>query len=399
LKTVCKIWDEENSWRIVYGIMCIMFHTRLKIIAVMAGLFLSTSAAHAIPPPDALISVWQSVLQMLGVASVFIVGAYFSVKQFFSAYFAGWTRSTFVLAGLGLVMPLVLWFAYDNMQKPAGFVPPTTMEYISIEESIERDPDEDVREWKLKTFKEMQQEVDFARGLKNLPKLTYKTLPSFTPQTLNKEMQADRGNFYLLDVREAYERSKFYMQYDSSVRYGDILHGIITPDMASSLPKDKQIVVLCHSGLRGYIAANLLANLGYKNIAFLQGGLRNWSEQQLPITGDEGYSSEPVSKPIYTKSMIKEATNTLKVNIEASEIEPSDIPDVIHLPFEIATTADIQNIVEQSKTKPIIIICSSFIACFHSNSFNYLVEKSGGKVIGIHDTTDEFLIPPIIIDD
>lgn len=313
-----------------------MFHSRLKITAVTAGLLLSTSTAQAIPPPDALISIWQSALQMLGVASVFIAGAYFSVKQFFSAYFSGWQRSTFVLAGLGLVMPFVLWFAYDNMQKPAGFVLPTTMEYISIEDTIARDPDEGVREWKLKTFKEMQQEADFARGLKNLPKLTYKTLPSFTPQTLNKEMQADRGNFYLLDVREAYERSKFYMQYDSSVRYGDVLHGIITSDLEKSLPKDKQIVVLCHSGLRGYITANLLANLGYKNIAFLQSGLRNWSQQKLPITGDEEYSSDPVSKPIYTNSMIKEATNTLKVNIEAGEVEPSDIPDVIHFPFEIA---------------------------------------------------------------
>ena len=376
-----------------------MFHTRLKITAITAGLMLSTSMVHAIPPPDALISIWQSALQMLGVASVFIAGAYFSVKQFFSAYFTGWHRSTFILAGLGLAIPFVLWFAYNNIEKSTGFVPPTTMESISIEETIARDPDEDVREWKLKTFKEMQQEANYARGLKNLPELSYQILPSFTPQTLYKEMEKDRSKFYLLDVREAYEQSKFYMSHDSRARYGDLLHGIVTPELAKALPKDKQIVVLCHSGLRGYITANLLKNLGYKHVAFLQGGLRNWSQQNLPITGDEEYSSDPVSKPIYTDSMVKEATNYLKVNIEAGEIEPSDIPDVIHLPFEIATTEDVQNIVEQSKTKPIIIICSSFIACFHSNSFNYLIEKSGGKVVGIHDTMDEYLIPPIITDE
>ncbi len=355
--------------------------------------------AHAIPPPDALISIWQSALQMLGVASIFMAGVYFSLKQFFSVYFTGWHRSTFILAGLGLTVPFVLWFAYDNIEKSTGFVPPITMESISIEETIARDPDEDVREWKLKTFKEMQQEAEYARSLKNLPKLSYKILPSFTPQALYKEMEKDRSKFYLLDVREAYEQSKFYMSHDSSARYGDLLHGIVTPELAKALPKDKQIVVLCHSGLRGYITANLLANLGYKNIAFLQGGLRNWNQQNLPITGDEEYSSDPVSKPIYTDSMVKEAKKNLKVNIEAGEIEPSEIPDVIHLPFETATTEDVQNIIEQSKTKPIIIICSSFIACFHSNSFNYLVEKSGGKVVGIHDTTDEFLIPPIITDE
>ena len=355
--------------------------------------------AHAIPPPDVLISIWQSALQMLGVASVFIAGAYFSVKQFFSAYFSSWQRSTFILAGFGFTMPVVLWFVYNNLGKPVSFVPPTTIEYISIEEIISRDPDEDVREWKLKTFKEMQQEADYVRSLKKLPKLSYQLLPSFSPQALYKEMEIDRSKFYLLDVREAFEQSKFYMSYDSSVRYGDVLHGIITPELAKALPKDKQIVVLCHSGLRGYITANLLKNSGYKHVSFLQGGLRNWSQQKLPITGDEDYSSDPVSKPIYTEDMIKTANNVIKVNIETGEVEASSIPEMIHLPFEIATTGDVNNIIEQSKTKPIVIICSSFIGCFHSNSFSYLVEKSGGKVVGIHDTTDKHLIPPIINND
>jgi len=373
---------------------------KIKAATVIICLLLSTSAS-AIPPPDALISIWQSALQMLGVASVFIAGAYFSVKQFFSTYFASWSRATFLLAGAGLVMPFALWFAYANMAKPVvSFVPPTTVEYITIEETIARDPDEGVRKWKLKTLQEMQDEAGYVRGLKKHPDIIFKTLPSFTPQTLHKEMQASRDKFYLLDVREAYERGKFYMPYDSTLRYGDLLDNFISPTLAKSLPKDKQIVVLCHSGLRGYIAANLLVNLtGYKNIAFLQGGLRNWNEQKLPIIGDEDYSSDPVSKPIYSDSMVKEASNFLKVNIEAGKAKPLGIPDVIHLPFETATTSDVQNIIEQSKTKPIIIICSSFIACFHSNSFTYLVEKSGGKVAGIHDTTGEYVIPPIIYDD
>ncbi len=358
------------------------------------------ASASAIPPPDALISIWQSALQMLGVASVFIAGAYFSIKQFFSVYFSSWNRYTLLTALLGFTVPFMLWFYYGNgnSEQSVVFTPATTIEYISIEETIKRDPDKRVRKWKLKTLKEMKQEANYARSLKKLPNLSYQTLASFSPQTLHEELKNNRSKFYLLDVREAYERSKFSMQYDASVRYGDVLHGIITPELAKALPRDKQIVVLCHSGLRGYITSNLLAKLGYKNIAFLQGGIRNWSDNKLPVTGNEDYSADPVIKPVFTKEMIAKEKDVTLVNIEAGKPLPSNLTDVTYLPFETATSKDIKGLTERSKTKPLIIICSSFISCFHSNSFSYLVEKAGGKIMGIYDTTGVHVIAPLAND-
>ena len=43
-----------------------MPHKRLLIIA---GLLLTSTSAHAIPPPDVFMSLWQSILQMFGMLS------------------------------------------------------------------------------------------------------------------------------------------------------------------------------------------------------------------------------------------------------------------------------------------------------------------------------------------
>ena len=62
---------------------------KTKIILAGLSLFLISLPAHAIPPPDVVISLWQSVLQFMGVASVFIGGAILSVRQFFGHYIEG----------------------------------------------------------------------------------------------------------------------------------------------------------------------------------------------------------------------------------------------------------------------------------------------------------------------
>jgi hypothetical protein len=99
------------------------------------------------------------------------------------------------------------------------------------------------------------------------------------------------------------------------------------------------------------------------------------------------------------KKLLNKIKNVTLLNIEAGAKKTSAmLTDVTYLPFETATSKDIESIIERSKTKPLIIICSSFIACFHSNSLSYLVEKQGGKVMGIHDTTDSHIIAPIIND-
>ena len=51
----------------------------------------------------------------------------------------------------------------------------------------------------------------------------------------------------------------------------------------SEIPKDKEIVVTCAVGLRGYLAYRILTHNGYKNVKNLSGGYKTWSAATSPV--------------------------------------------------------------------------------------------------------------------
>jgi len=52
---------------------------------------------------------------------------------------------------------------------------------------------------------------------------------------------------------------------------------------AGSLPRERPIVTICRSGGRSGKAALELASLGFIRVASLRGGMREWTEQRLPV--------------------------------------------------------------------------------------------------------------------
>ncbi|NTU19469.1 rhodanese-like domain-containing protein [Brevibacillus sp. HB1.2] len=47
----------------------------------------------------------------------------------------------------------------------------------------------------------------------------------------------------------------------------------------SSIPKDKKVVFVCHTGRMGVESGNLLLENGYKDVANLDGGMAKWTGQ------------------------------------------------------------------------------------------------------------------------
>ena len=59
-----------------------------------------------------------------------------------------------------------------------------------------------------------------------------------------------------------------------------IPRGILEYRAAEELPdRDRRIVVHCNAGGRGALAAKTLKEMGYTNVANLEGGLNAWSER------------------------------------------------------------------------------------------------------------------------
>ncbi|MFI5159339.1 MAG: rhodanese-like domain-containing protein [Sphingobacteriales bacterium] len=90
-----------------------------------------------------------------------------------------------------------------------------------------------------------------------------------------KEMQDNNQDFQLIDVREDFE-------YEVSNLGGVLipLGGVLIE--ADKISKDKPVVVMCRSGKRSAAAIMQLEQLGYTNLANLQGGILAWAAEIDP---------------------------------------------------------------------------------------------------------------------
>ena len=97
---------------------------------------------------------------------------------------------------------------------------------------------------------------------------------------LQKAPSPDRKEFYLIDVRSSEEHATGMIPgTDMNIDFRDIKAR--HRDIGAKL--DDHIVVYCQSGHRSNIAAEALADLGYKNVYNVTGSMNAWVEAGYPI--------------------------------------------------------------------------------------------------------------------
>ena len=82
---------------------------------------------------------------------------------------------------------------------------------------------------------------------------------------------AEGDDFILLDIRSAGELAQGVLP------DAEHLPMHLIPLRMSELPKDKDVILYCHSGARSYHACAYLAQQGYENAINLRGGILNWA--------------------------------------------------------------------------------------------------------------------------
>ena len=88
--------------------------------------------------------------------------------------------------------------------------------------------------------------------------------------------------FLLIDVREESEFAKDHLP--GAIHLGK---GIIERDIETSVPDtNREIILYCGGGFRSALAADNLQKMGYTNVLSMDGGIREWREQGLPLTND-----------------------------------------------------------------------------------------------------------------
>lgn len=83
----------------------------------------------------------------------------------------------------------------------------------------------------------------------------------------------------LLDVREDIELTMSAVKGARHIPMGQV------PERLSELPKEAEIVCMCHHGQRSAGVAGFLREQGYMNVASLAGGIAAWAAEVDPSVG------------------------------------------------------------------------------------------------------------------
>lgn len=112
-------------------------------------------------------------------------------------------------------------------------------------------------------------------------------IESVSPEAASEEL--DAGEPVLIDIREPVE----WEQHISGAV--QVPRGLIefvadpaSPRHNADLESSRRVIVYCASGARAALATLTLQNMGYENVANLDGGLKGWIAAGLPVVEHHG---------------------------------------------------------------------------------------------------------------
>lgn len=113
------------------------------------------------------------------------------------------------------------------------------------------------------------------------------------PWDLAKRLEGEADSAPLLvDVREPDEFSRLRIPGSFNVPRG-VLEQSCEWDYDETVPflaggRDMEIVVVCRSGYRSVLAADVMQQLGFTNVVSLRLGVRGWNDAELPLENGMG---------------------------------------------------------------------------------------------------------------
>lgn len=105
---------------------------------------------------------------------------------------------------------------------------------------------------------------------------------SVSPEAVSKELAA--GGPVVVDVREPVEWER-HVEGALQVPRGllEFVADPASPRYNPELEPTRRVIVYCASGARGALATLTLQDMGYENVANLDGGLKAWVAAGLPV--------------------------------------------------------------------------------------------------------------------
>ena len=126
-----------------------------------------------------------------------------------------------------------------------------------------------------------------------------------------EEETSNNPDLMLLDIREPYEYEAMHIQGALNVPRGilepscEFDYEETVPELASA--RERDIVVICRSGKRSALAADIMQQMGYKKVKSLKTGMRGWSDyEQDMVDGDGNTVDEDTAIDFFTPKLLPE---------------------------------------------------------------------------------------------
>lgn len=118
-----------------------------------------------------------------------------------------------------------------------------------------------------------------------------KNVEELFPWDLEEEIN-NKADLMLLDIREPYEYAAMHIEGALSVPRG-ILETACDYDYEETVPelveaRDREIVVICRSGKRSVLAADVMRQMGFSRVRSLKTGMRGWSDYEQAMVDAAG---------------------------------------------------------------------------------------------------------------
>ena len=91
--------------------------------------------------------------------------------------------------------------------------------------------------------------------------------------SVSEAVAQQKGGAFILDVRSAAEWT------DAHIAGATLIPLDQLPNRLNELPRDKVIIVVCHSGNRSAQGRDILRNAGFTQVTSMAGGMTQWQAQ------------------------------------------------------------------------------------------------------------------------
>ncbi|MCO6459919.1 MAG: hypothetical protein J5I59_00830 [Saprospiraceae bacterium] len=123
-----------------------------------------------------------------------------------------------------------------------------------------------------------------SKSATDLVKEAKQQIENLTPQQVESELAS--GNAILIDIRESEElvqNGKIEKSVHAPRGMIEFYADETLPSHKPEFDKNKRIILQCASGGRSALTVLTLKQMGYENLAHLDGGFKAWKEAGLPV--------------------------------------------------------------------------------------------------------------------